>query len=580
MVRVKKIYEEIEIRYTMVNHHPKYIVITGGVISGIGKGVTASSIGVVMKMWGAEVTALKIDPYLNVDAGTMSPLEHGECFVLNDGSETDLDLGNYERFLHTNLKSDSNITTGKIYSRVIEKERRGDYLGKTVQIIPHITNEIIDNIERVSMDCTHDVYPDICIIELGGTIGDIESMPFVEALRQLQLKVGPSNFCLVHVSMIPTVGNETKTKPTQHSVKELRSLGLVPDFIVCRSELKLPDETREKIGLFCHLPTCRVLSLSNVENIYSVPMELMSQNMDVLLSEQLSILCFREKVPTKSSNDSKLCLCKNTNFIKNWTKFQHSRPNRNKQVVIGIVGKYLVQGDSYVSIQNSLHHTCVALDCTLKVVMIDSEKLECEDVQSVKDLCLCQGILVPGGFGNRGIEGKISAIKYARIHNIPFLGICLGMQLAVVEFSRNVLQLYGANSLEFDPSVKNTSKEIVTYMPEKSSFMGGSMRLGNHHIYIEPNTIAYDMYNTTVIQERHRHRYEINPKYVQDLTAYGLVFSGKDDSGLRSEIIELCTNKFEHPFFIGCQFHPEYKSRPFCPSPVFNRFVQKSLLIV
>lgn len=535
----------------------KFIVITGGVISGIGKGITTSSIGVIMKMIGARVTAIKIDPYLNVDAGTMSPYEHGECFVLNDGGETDLDLGNYERFLNINLKSISNITTGKIYSNVIKKEREGKYLGKTVQIIPHITNEIISHIENVvlSYDDTTKQLPNICMIEVGGTIGDIESMPFVEAIRQLQLKVGKKNFCLVHVSMVPEIRGEHKTKPTQHSVKELRALGLTPDFIACRSEKKIPINIRDKIAQHCNLETNHVLSIQNLNNIYCLPLELLEKKMDLLIYEKLEL--------------KKLNLKQNILFSQKWKSIVNKSMNLSNKIVIGIIGKYVSQEDSYISIKNALNHASINEDVFLELKFIDSELLEKNELN---ELYLCNGILIPGGFGDRGINGKLIAINYARIHNIPFFGICLGMQLAIIEFSRNILKIKDASSSEFDSSIINTEKEVVIYMPENNKeLMGGTMRLGLYKTLINENSIAYNIYKNKVIEERHRHRYEINPKIITKLENNNMKVSGMDDTKKRVEIIELNNN---HPFFFCCQFHPEYKSRPMSPSPPFISFLQ------
>jgi len=540
-----------------------------------------------MKMLGAKVTAVKIDPYLNVDAGTMSPMEHGECFVLDDGGETDLDLGNYERFLEVMLGSDSNLTTGKIYKEVIEKERRGEYLGKTVQIIPHITNEIIERVESVaarSVDGSGEK-PDVCIIELGGTVGDIESMPFVEAMRQLQLKVGNSNFCLVHISMVPTVGpdpGEQKTKPTQHSVKELRSLGLSPNFIVCRSKSEIAVDTREKIGSFCNVPTERVLSLYDVPNIYCVPSEMLARNMDILICEQLNMRAYRKlettiqdsNVDADGSRRATLRLQGDTLFKDKWIDMVYRMDVANKEVRIAMVGKYTAQGDSYLSIQSSLSHACVAIDRKLKLLTIDSELLEQNDPESTKLLQSAAGILVPGGFGNRGSEGKITAIKYAREKKIPFLGICLGMQLSVIEYSRNVLGIEKATSSEFDPGVVGKPEETILFMPEGSKEeMGGTMRLGSRRTFLREGSLAHRLYGTREIDERHRHRYEVNPKVVSKLEEHGLLFTGLDDTGERAEVVELAGDA-GHPFFFGLQGHPEFKSRPLSPSPPFLGFIK------
>ncbi|KAH8080453.1 hypothetical protein JL720_9149 [Aureococcus anophagefferens] len=527
----------------------KFIVVTGGVISGIGKGVTASSIGVCMKMLGARVTAVKIDPYLNVDAGTMSPLEHGECFVLDDGGETDLDLGNYERFLDVLLGSDSNLTTGKIYKKVIERggaattwEDGADH--------PHVTDEImarVESVARAPVDGSG-APPDICIVELGGTIGDIESMPFVEALRQLQLRHGPSGFCLVHVSMVPTTGpppGEQKTKPTQHSVKELRSLGLTPDFIVCRSKHEVGLATRDKIGLFCNVPTERVLSLYDLPNIYRVPLEMLDRNLDILISEQLRLTSYRSSGAVfEGRSDGGVSLQRDAAFGESWKAMATRMESSDREVVVALVGKYHAQADSYLSVQSSLKHACVASDRKLRIEFVDSEKLEDGDAASWRAVKAAGGVLVPGGFGDRGTEGKIDVIKYAREHGTPFLGICLGMQLAVVEFARNVLDIANATSSEFDGRTTFLAADSLA-----SRVYGGARE----------------------VDERHRHRYEVNPDLVAELEDGGLRFSGKDDTGRRAEVVEL---DGDHPFFFGCQFHPEYKSRPLSPSPPFLAFVR------
>jgi len=516
----------------------------------------------------------------------MSPYEHGEVYVLDDGGETDLDLGNYERMMYLSLSRSNNLTTGKIYDSVIKKERRGEYLGKTVQVVPHITGAILEWINSTAQIPTDGsgCPPQICMIELGGTIGDIESMPFVEALRQLQLKVGRSQFCLVHVSMVPTVGPppaEQKTKPTQHSVKELRSLGLTPDFIVCRSkdEVKLP--TREKIGLFCNVPPERVLSLYDVPSIYRVPMEMLERNLDILISEQLGLTSYRSvdpalqtSFPTVESDLGSLRLQRDVEFAKAWKAMATSMESPSKEVTVALVGKYQSQSDSYLSVQSSLSHACGASQRTLRLEMIDSELLEGGDGPSWERVKRAHGVLVPGGFGDRGTRGKIDAIEYAREAGVPFLGICLGMQLAVIEFARNVLGVEHATSSEFDDSVVGTEDEVVLFMPEGSTDqMGGTMRLGSRTSYLREGSLASRIYGASVIHERHRHRYEVNPSLVPRLEEAGLAFSGKDDSGLRAEVIELDA-RFEHPFYFGLQGHPEYKSRPLAPSPPFLAFIR------
>jgi CTP synthase len=564
---------------TNMKRTKKFIVVTGGVISGIGKGITASSIGVVLKMLNIRPTAIKIDPYLNVDAGTMSPFEHGEVFVLDDGAETDLDLGNYERFLDIRLTQDSNLTTGKIYQSVITKERRGDYLGKTVQIIPHITNEIMERILKVAAQPVDDSKdePDITVIELGGTIGDIESMPFVEALRQLQLRVKPENFCLVHVSMVPTVGenHEEKTKPTQHSVKELRSLGLFPDFIVCRSKSPLSDGAREKIALFSNIPAENVLSIYDVSNIYHVPLLMIDQDLKTKLIAKLSLQHIHHG---EDWNES---------FYQQWKGIAERMDKATDEVKIVLVGKYVAQGnDAYLSVIHSLKHSCIATDQKLTVIMIESSDLEAE--QQEKDASKYEeawaavksahGILVPGGFGTRGMEGKILAIRYARENRIPFLGICLGMQAAVIEYTRTFLQRPLAHSQECVPNLSEEDATIV-FMPEGSrDQMGGTMRLGARQTCFQAplSGHAFRWYEHAIVNggiwERHRHRYEVNPSLVSTLETNGLVFSGKDETGQRMEIVELPAEV--HPYFVAVQYHPEYQSRPQRPAPVFYGFLQ------
>jgi len=554
-----------------INKDKKFVVVTGGVISGIGKGVTASSIGVLMKMLGVRPTAMKIDPYLNCDAGTMSPFEHGEVFVLDDGGETDLDLGNYERFLDVRLTNDSNLTTGKVYQEVISKERRGDYLGKTVQIIPHITNEIMERILRVSsrpVDDSH-LEPDVCVIELGGTIGDIESMPFVEALRQLQLKVKKENFCIVHVSMVPVVGEsgEQKTKPTQHSVKELRGLGLAPDFIVCRAKHPVEPSSREKIGLFCNLALENVLSIHDVPNIYHVPLLMQEQNFASLLAQRLGI-------------SSSLHL-PNSKFQQSWTDMTESIDKATSVASIALVGKYTNQLDSYLSVISALRHGCISTQQKLKLVVVESSHLEKEMADTQPELFrdaweklrAADGVLVPGGFGIRGIEGKVEAIKFARENKIPFLGICLGMQAAVIEFSRTVLGRPRSNSREFSSDI-NDDDATVIFMPEGSKdVLGGTMRLGVRKTILQAGSRAFDLYDKQPsVDERHRHRYEVNPNLVATLEEHGLHFSGKDETGLRMEVVELPRDT--HPYFVATQFHPEFKSRPMRPSPVFLGLLQ------
>ena len=535
----------------------KYVVVTGGVLSGLGKGITASSIGVLLKSAGLRLTSVKIDPYLNSDAGTMSPFEHGEVFVLDDGGEVDLDLGNYERFLDVALTRENNITTGKVYANVIEKERRGDYLGKTVQVVPHITNEIQDWIERVahvSADGSGET-PDACVIELGGTVGDIESAPFVEALRQFQFRVGQENVCFVHVSLVPVMGpvGEQKTKPTQHTVKELRGLGIIPDILVCRSEKPLEEETRAKLAAFCHVGTDAVVSAHDVSNLYQIPISLYEQSVLNKVSNHLGF-----EVPDSLP------------MLDDWKHMADKVDRLEEQVHIAMVGKYTGLSDSYLSVIKALQHSAFAVDRKLVIDWIESTDLDPHNVTEKHDeawglLRAADGILVPGGFGNRGVEGKIAAANYARVNNVPYLGVCLGLQIATIEFCRNVLGLENANSTEFD---ENTPNPAVVFMPEISkTHMGGTMRLGT-----KPTPFLVDdckmrrLYGgSDHVDERHRHRYEVNPDLIERIEAEGLVYVGKDETGQRCEIMEL----ENHPYYVGTQYHPEFKSRPNRPSPPF-----------
>ena len=525
----------------------KYVVVSGGVLSGLGKGVTASSIGVLLKSAGLRVTAVKIDPYLNSDAGTMSPFEHGEVFVLDDGGEADLDLGNYERFCNLNLYSDNNITTGKIYSEVIEAERRGDYLGKTVQVIPHVTDSIQDWIEKISVIPADGSgkQPEACVIELGGTVGDIESSPFIEALRQFQFRVGRENVCFVHVSLVPVMGpvGEQKTKPTQHTVKELRGLGINPDVLVCRAEAPLEQETREKLAAFCHISPNAVMSAHDVSNIYRVPLLLRDQG----ICDALSIDCNA------------------TDMMKRWEEMADRVDNLGPDIHIAMVGKYTGLTDSYLSVIKSLQHASYEVNRTLVIDWIEASNLEDENHEDWNTLKSADGILVPGGFGDRGIEGKILAANYARVSKTPFLGICLGLQIATIEFCRNVLGLQGANSTEFD---SDTPHPAVVFMPEISkTHLGGTMRLGSRPtIFQVDDCMTRRLYGGgSQVDERHRHRYEVNPDLISKIEDAGLVFVGKDETEQRCEIFEL----IDHPFYVGVQYHPEFKSRPEDPSPPF-----------
>ncbi|XP_006644451.1 CTP synthase-like [Oryza brachyantha] len=541
----------------------KYVLVTGGVVSGLGKGVTASSIGVVLKACGLRVTTIKIDPYLNTDAGTMSPFEHGEVFVLDDGGEVDLDLGNYERFLDIKLTRDNNITTGKIYQSVINKERRGDYLGKTIQVVPHITDEIQDWIERVAVNPVDGKQgpPDVCVIELGGTIGDIESMPFIEALGQFSYRVGPGNFCLVHVSLVPVLNvvGEQKTKPTQHSVRGLRGLGLAPDILACRSTEPLEENVKAKLSQFCHVPISSIINLHDVTNIWHIPLLLRDQKAHEAILKVLD-LQFVSKVPREPK-------------LAEWTERASKFDKLNNTVKIAMVGKYTGLSDSYLSVLKALLHASVAMGRKLVVEWVPSCDLEDAAAKETPEahkkawklLKGAEGVLVPGGFGDRGVQGKILAAKYARENNVPYLGICLGMQIAVIDFARSIMKLPAANSTEFDP---NTTSPCVIFMPEGSkTHMGATMRLGSRRTYFQVTTCkSAKLYgNTRFVDERHRHRYEVNPEMVPEFEKAGLSFVGKDESGKRMEIIELPS----HKFFIGAQFHPEFKSRPGKPSPLF-----------
>lgn len=530
----------------------KYVVVSGGVLSGLGKGVTASSIGVLLKAAGLRVTSIKIDPYLNSDAGTMSPFEHGEVFVLDDGGEVDLDLGNYERFLDINLSKDNNLTTGKVYSKVLEAERRGDYLGKTVQVIPHITDAVQDWIEDVAArpaDGT-DETPDACIIELGGTVGDIESAPYVEALRQFQFRVGRENVTFVHVSLVPVLGpvGEQKTKPTQHTVKELRGLGITPDILVCRSSAPLNDETRNKLAAFCHVQPQAVMSTHDVPNIYHVPLMLQEQGLCEILGVD----------------------CSATSLLDEWRAMAHHLDTLTEEVHIAMVGKYTDLSDAYLSVIKSLQHAAMAVDRKLVIDWIEASHLENgwadNEHQAAWGLLKnAHGVLVPGGFGDRGIEGKVLAAQHARTKGVPYLGICLGLQIATIEFCRNVLGMEGANSTEFED---NPDHAAVVFMPEISkTHLGGTMRLGSRPtLWQHQGSAIRGLYGPgEAVNERHRHRYEVNPDLIERIEAEGLVFVGKDESGQRCEIFELK----DHPYYVGVQFHPEFKSRPGRPSPPF-----------
>lgn len=527
----------------------KYVFVTGGVVSGLGKGITAASLGRLLKARGYKVTMQKFDPYINIDPGTMNPIQHGEVFVTDDGAETDLDLGHYERFIDESLDKNSNVTAGKIYWSVLHKERRGEFGGGTVQVIPHITNEIKDRFYRNAE--TKDTH--IAIIEVGGTVGDIESQPFLEAIRQFQHDVGRENAILIHVTLIPYLkaSGEMKTKPTQASVKELQGMGIWPDIIVCRSELPLEQGIKEKIALFCNVPVNHVLQNLDVEYLYEAPLAMEQEQLAQVACESLKLEC-----PTPDLTD--------------WCKVVDALRHPMKEVKIALVGKYIQLHDAYLSVAEALKHGGIAERATVNINWIDSEMLTKDNAYDLlKDT---DAILVPGGFGDRGIEGKIAAIWYARTNQIPFLGICLGMQLAIVEYARHVLGYADAHSSELQP---NTAHPVIALMSDQSNVkdIGGTLRLGAYPCTLNKNTKAYALYGNEVIHERHRHRYEVNNDYRQVLTEHGLTLSGLSPDGRIVEMIELT----DHPFFIGTQAHPELKSRPNRPHPLFRGFIHAAL---
>ena len=535
----------------------KYIFVTGGVVSGLGKGITAASLGRLLKNRGYKVANQKFDPYINVDPGTMSPYEHGEVFVTDDGAETDLDLGHYERFTDENLTKNSSITTGRIYQQVIDKERRGDYLGKTVQVIPHITNEIKDKVYSLGKTGA-----DIVITEIGGTVGDIESLPFLEAIRQVGLENEPEDVVYIHVTLLPYISgsNELKSKPTQHSVKELQSLGIKPDILVCRTELPLVDNIRNKIALFCNVRPDNVIANLTASNLYEVPIMLEKEGLAASVCNHL-----------KLENSQP----KNENWIKMIEHFKEVdkkyKASNMEKVKIAIVGKYIKLEDSYLSVVESIKHAAYANGVGVEIGFVDSETVTAENAK--EKLEKFDGIIVPGGFGNRGIEGKIQTVKYAREKHIPFLGICLGMQMAVVEFARNVLKLEDANSLEFD---ENTNNPVIHIMENQKGITkkGGTMRLGAYPCKLQKGSLASQLYQEEEISERHRHRYEFNNEYKKEMENKGMIFSGTSPDGKLTEIIELRN----HPYFIAAQFHPEFKSRPDRPQPLFVGLLKNSII--
>ena len=523
-----------------------YIFVTGGVVSSLGKGIAAASLAAILEARGLNVTIMKLDPYINVDPGTMSPTQHGEVFVTQDGAETDLDLGHYERFIRTKMTKRNNFTTGKIYSEVLRKERRGDYLGATIQVIPHITNEIKDRVIAGAQG--HDVV----IVEVGGTVGDIESLPFLEALRQLAVQVGRENTLFMHLTLVPYIptAGEVKTKPTQHSVKELLSIGIQPDVLICRSDRMIPPNERAKIALFCNVPERAVISLKDVNSIYQIPALLKSQGLDEFICQRFHLDC-----PEADLSE--------------WEQVLYQEANPVGDVTIGMVGKYTELPDAYKSVNEALKHAGLKNRLSVHIKYIDSQDVETKGTDVLKGV---DGILVPGGFGDRGIDGKIYAIQYARENNIPFLGLCLGMQLSIVEFARNVVGWNDAHSAELDPS---TTHPVIHLMPDQNGVedIGGTLRLGSYPCVLAKDSKAYALYGEETIHERHRHRYEVNNYYRDDLEKNGMKLSGLSPDGRIVEMLEIP----EHPWFVATQAHPEFKSRPNHPHPLFKGFVGAAL---
>ena len=521
----------------------KYIFVTGGVVSGLGKGITSASLGNLLKARGLSVVNQKLDPYINVDPDTMNPFQHGEVFVTEDGATTDLDLGHYERFTGVNLRKDANVTTGSIYRKVIERERKGDYLGATVQVIPHITDEIKRRIKGISNDV------DVQITEIGGTVGDIEILPFLEAARQIRKEFGQENVMFVHVTLVPFIGpsTELKTKPTQHSVSMLRSYGISPDIIVLRSEQELNDEIKSKVSLFCDVSLENVINAPDLDDIYDVPIKMFEEGLDSSVNTRLSL----------NSSEPNLT---------QWKQMLSLKEGVQKNIKIAILGKYFGLPDSYMSVVEALKHACLQNKVNLDLVWIDADNFELDDLKKLN------GVVVPGGFGYRGIEGKILAIEYLRKNKIPFLGICLGLQCAVIEFARNVCGIPDANSTEFSQTTKNPVIDLLPNQNLENDDVGASMRLGTYPCKIQPNTNANEIYNNEIIYERHRHRYEVNNKFRKKLEDSGLIFSGLSPDEDLVEMIELR----DHPYFVASQFHPEFKSRPWDPAPMFNSFITAS----
>jgi CTP synthase len=532
----------------------KYIFVTGGVVSSLGKGIAAASLGCLLESRGLKVTLQKFDPYLNVDPGTMSPFQHGEVFVTDDGAETDLDLGHYERFTHAPLTQANNLTSGRIYEQIISRERRGDYLGKTVQVIPHVTNEIKSAVKRVSTAADGSAI-DVVIVEIGGTVGDIESLPFLEAIRQLRHELGRENTLFVHVTLVPWIAaaQELKTKPTQHSVKELRAIGIQPDILLCRSERELPDDMKEKIALFCDVDVEAVGTAVDVASVYECPIVFGEQGMDEMA---LRLLDLDEKVGARD--------------LSRWTQMVGRLKHPKHQVSIGLVGKYVEYEDSYKSLKEALLHGGLAHETKVNITWIESERLGWPDAISMLEHF--DGILVPGGFGKRGVEGMLCAIRYARECKVPYFGICLGMQTMVIEYARNVCGLANANSTEFDPA---TNDRVIYKLRELKGVdeLGGTMRLGAYPCMLQEGSVARAAYGAASISERHRHRYEFNREFEQVLTQNGLKLTGETPDGVYVEICELA----DHPWYLGCQFHPEFKSKPLEPHPLFSAFIGAAL---
>ena len=541
----------------------KFVFVTGGVVSSLGKGIASASLAALLESRGLKVTLIKLDPYLNVDPGTMSPFQHGEVFVTDDGAETDLDLGHYERFINTRMRKANNFTTGQIYKSVLEKERRGDYLGKTVQVIPHVTNEIQDFIKRGAGYETPEAV-DVAIVEIGGTVGDIESLPFLEAVRQLSLRLGPNNTAFVHLTYVPWIAaaGELKTKPTQHTVQKLREIGIQPDALLCRADRAIPDDEREKISLFTNVAQWGVISMPDVDTIYKVPRVLHEQGLDGLICDKL-------RINTPPAN------------LKRWDALVHEVQNPQGQVEIAMVGKYVDLSDSYKSLNEALRHAGMKNHVRVHITYVDSETLNPANVAS--ELSRFDAILVPGGFGKRGIEGKICAARYAREHKVPYLGICLGMQVATIEFARHVAGLKDANSTEFEPDATHPVIALITEwkdadgsikVRDENSDLGGTMRLGAQSSDVQKGTLAHRIYGD-VVTERHRHRYEANVNYLDQLREAGLVISALTQREQLTEIVELPQD--QHPWFMGVQFHPEFKSTPWDGHPLFNAFVKAAL---